>query len=135
MDLGLSTPAAPDTRVAPMQAAAPVEGWDVPKILGILNIVFGVICGVCQGAGIVGALGFLALIKSVGGNSEAETILMVASGLMVVAILLLLAQLIPGSSEENFRNVGQTTGMIVRMICPVILLVFITKPEVKRVLS
>jgi len=176
-DLGLSTPAAPGTRVAPTQAAAPVEGWDVPKTLGILNIVFGVICGVCQGAGIAGVFTMIASFKSAGGNSEAETILTVALGLMAVAMVLLLMQLISGvgllmkkkwgrtlaivfalgfilvgigdlvmefvlipdamsgSSEEIARNIGHTIGKIVRMIYPVILLVFMTKPEVKRVLS
>ena len=53
----------------------------------------------------------------------------------LVMEFVLIPDAMSGSSEEIARNIGHTIGKIVRMIYPVILLVFMTKPEVKRVLS
>jgi hypothetical protein len=56
------------TAAEPHHAQPEAGGTKVPKVFGILNIVFGSICGLCTGAGMVMFFGVMALIKSLGGD-------------------------------------------------------------------
>ena len=103
---------------APMGAAAGMHyaqpgagGTKVPKVFGILNIVFGSICGLCTGAGILAFLGVMSVIKSQFGIDFGwvgpAILILSALGLILNFILL-----ISGIGLLKQRNWGRTLSNV-----------------------
>ena len=160
-------------RVAPVAMAPQTK---VPKVFGILHIVFGVICGGCSGFGIFANLGALALVSDdlksyflvmsiISGLLIFMYILLLVGGIGllmsrtwgrtlslvygVVAILLNIANLLAqtvfvpaslstssGSEAEAIgRGIGMMIAMVVMFIYPIIVLIFMSKANVKAALK
>lgn len=166
-------PGMPGVAVQPGAA----QTTQVPKVFGILNILFGLVCGACTGVGAVAVLGLIALIETAGGDLGIWKIVWPAMmGLVVLIYVILVVAgigLLMGKAWGRTLSVAYSGvaialsifGLILNLfilpdalsggaapvdaagsakdivstaiglIYPIVLLVFMNKPEVKAALN
>ena len=95
--------------VATAPASTPTQ---TPKVFGILNILFGILCGICQGIGTAALIALLAAVEAGKIGSEAKPMLIFGVVLSGVAIILLLIQLISGVGLLMAKKWGRTLAMV-----------------------
>ena len=107
--------AAPMGSAAGMHYAQPgAGGTKVPKVFGILNIVFGSICGLCTGAGMVMFLGVMALIDRIGGDlGWVVPATLVLGGLGFIFNIILI---VSGIGLLKRRNWGRTLSNVYAVV-------------------
>ena len=110
--------------------AMPHEPTKIPKVFGILHIVFGVLCGICAVTGMVGNFGGAAVVQ-VEEISNYFTILGIISVLTGIANLILL---IGGIGLLKYAKWGRTLSMVYSILAIIVGLANVTwqffmKPE------
>lgn len=84
----------------------PAKKSNVPKVFGILHIVFGTLCGICFGFGL---LGNLIDSPGPGGADKPDALTLVLMGLLALSNLLLI---IAGIGLLMYRNWGATLSIV-----------------------
>ena len=159
---------------APLVVAPPTQ---VPKVFGILNILFGLVCGTCTGVATAGIIALIALASSAGVDMGVWKI--VWPGLMGLIVVLYLVLVVGGIGLLMSKAWGRTLSVaysfgaialslislvlslfvipsalsggavtadgvasaqdivstVIGLIYPVVLLIFMNKPEVKAALK
>jgi len=108
-------------RAAPMGAATGMYyaqpgagGTKVPKVFGILNIVFGSICGLCTGVSMVMFLGVKALLEKMGGDMGwVAPATLVLGGLGFIFNIILI---VSGIGLLKRRNWGRTLSNVYAVV-------------------
>ena len=86
-----------------------------PKVFGIINIVFGVLCGLCTGLGLLAFLGVAGILENEMGFSFGWSYPVIII-LSVVGMLANFALLISGIGLLTYRNWGRTLSNVYSVV-------------------